>query len=160
MISHFYYDGAWKHYNINNNAHGPACTFIPNPQTPSRLCVIARHNDQLCSEMFDAHRGSYEHNSNNISGHIEQSSSNLQSLALRSLFRNTYNTAYQGNPMTIVSQSPSYLGHFPNAEAIVFHPCGSGWNDMWMILHWSYLTATQEWIVSGVVASEVKGAPL
>ncbi|KAI1371823.1 hypothetical protein F4677DRAFT_450002 [Hypoxylon crocopeplum] len=141
--------GVWNWCGHIPNADGPACTYIPNPAVPSEVCIVARHNDELYFETKDK-KGEWPDLRTCC-----QKSSPLRKLSLSPCHRER-----QGIPIAIVSRSLDALSHSPNAEAIVFHPCGSGWHDSWMVLHWTYLTTTKEWILSGVVLSEVVGMPM
>ncbi|KAI0857043.1 hypothetical protein F4860DRAFT_491217 [Xylaria cubensis] len=67
-----------------------------------------------------------------------------------------YHRVLATNPITVISQSND--SH--DIEAIVFHPCGMGPQDAWMVLQWSCLPGTGEWVVRNVVLPHVIGMPL
>ncbi|KAI0467148.1 hypothetical protein F4859DRAFT_495276 [Xylaria cf. heliscus] len=71
-----------------------------------------------------------------------------------------YHKVLSTNPISVLSQSDNTLCQSPNTEAIVFHACGTGFKDSWMILHWTLLAATGKWIVCDVVLPHVIGMPL
>ncbi|KAI1079010.1 hypothetical protein F5B20DRAFT_591019 [Whalleya microplaca] len=139
--------GKWSQSCHIRNLEGPACTFIPNPATPSTIYAIGRKKECLRLAL------------QTIPGKWQEQESEMP-LPLKVLRYSFHHRMHQGNPMAIVSQSLTTLGHSPNAEAIVFHPSGTGWQDTWMVLHWSYLAASQEWVISGVVKAEVDGMPM
>ncbi|KAI0828109.1 hypothetical protein F5Y06DRAFT_283334 [Hypoxylon sp. FL0890] len=153
-ISRFYFmGGAWNQSGCIPHATGPACTYNPNPAHPSIVYAIARRDDELSVNTNTKSEGEWTN--------MQWPACQVQLPSpLKRLFWTSRQREQQGNPMAIVSQSLNALGHSPNAEAIVFHPCGTGWQDRWMVLHWSFVTATQEWIVSGVVLSKVRGIPM
>lgn len=64
------------------------------------------------------------------------------------------------NPISILSQPNNTLSQSHNTEAIGFHACGTGLHDAWMILHWSLLPGTRDWVVSDVVLPRVIGMPM
>lgn len=64
------------------------------------------------------------------------------------------------NPISISSPATNALGHSQSVEAIAFHAAGAGWQNTWMILHWSCVTGTGQWIISDVVLPHVTGMPL
>ncbi|KAI1455822.1 hypothetical protein F4805DRAFT_434986 [Annulohypoxylon moriforme] len=143
--------GAWNRLRSIPNASGPACTYNSNPAELSAVYAVVRCGDELLIKMNKKN----EANTSTWPACPAQLPS-----ALRKLYRSSHHKEHNGNPMAIVSQSPYFLGHSPNTEAIVFHPCGTGWQDRWMVLHWSRFTMTQEWMVSGVVLAEVRGMPM
>ncbi|KAI4867662.1 hypothetical protein F4820DRAFT_192317 [Hypoxylon rubiginosum] len=142
--------GVWSRTRHIMAARGPACTFAPNPSHPT-IHIILRKSDQFCV----ATKITYDDGNKALWSTLSQVPSPLRSTLL-----SPHHNDCPGHPMAIVSQSLETLGHSPNAEAIVFHPCGTGWQDLWMILHWSHLTASQDWVVSGVVMGEVNGCPM
>ncbi|KAI1751799.1 hypothetical protein F4782DRAFT_503197 [Xylaria castorea] len=71
-----------------------------------------------------------------------------------------YHRVLATNPITILSQLNNTLGQSHNVEAMVFHASGTGLQDAWMILHWSLLAGTGEWVVRDVVLPHVIGMPL
>ncbi|KAI1432754.1 hypothetical protein GGR50DRAFT_561121 [Xylaria sp. CBS 124048] len=71
-----------------------------------------------------------------------------------------YHRVYRTVPISIASQSMSGLGDSSNAEAIVFHASGTGYQDAWMVLHWSLPAGHDEWVVSSVVVPNVIGMPI
>ncbi|KAI1413123.1 hypothetical protein F5Y13DRAFT_189485 [Hypoxylon sp. FL1857] len=153
IVQFSFMNGAWSRVSCIPRASGPACTYNPNPAEPLTLYVVARRADELSVNVRSATR-----NQRKV---WEWSPSQVQLPSpLRRLFWDSHYMQQHANPMAIVSQSLNVLGHSANAEAIVFHPCGTGWQDRWMILHWSCLTGSQEWIVSGVVLNEVMGIPM
>ncbi|XXH02909.1 hypothetical protein Hte_009299 [Hypoxylon texense] len=144
--------GVWSQTHRFIATHGPACTFVPNPAQPLIHILIMRKLGQpyIAANTVTGNtiaNGGYEH-----LGQVP--------LPLKSTLLGPYHTDYSGHPMAIVSQPLGTVGHSANAEAIVFHPCGTGWQDSWMILHWSHLTVSQDRVVSGVVMSEVNGVPM
>ncbi|KAI1135959.1 hypothetical protein F5Y05DRAFT_392526 [Hypoxylon sp. FL0543] len=153
-ISQFYFvGGAWTRTGNIPNASGPACIYNPDPADNSIVYALARCNDELSVNRSPNMEGNW------LSTEWPACKVQLPS-PLKRLFWTAHQGEQRGNPVAIVSQSLNVLGHSPNAEAIVFHPCGTGWQDRWMVLHWSFVTATQEWIVSGVVLNEVRGVPM
>ncbi|KAI0893668.1 hypothetical protein F4806DRAFT_475377 [Annulohypoxylon nitens] len=145
--------GSWSRRRSIPNASGPACTYRPNPSDFGLVNVIVRYEGCLSIKTNMETKG------NEIQKYLLDCSVQLPP-SLEKLYRSDHHRERSGNPMAVISQSTFSLGHSPNVEAIVFHPCGTGWQDRWMVLHWSCLAATQEWMVSGVVLAEVKGMPM
>ncbi|KAL7620543.1 hypothetical protein AAE478_009538 [Parahypoxylon ruwenzoriense] len=150
-IAQYIFNGStrWNIFTNISNTCGPACVFVPNP-LDRKISLVVRHNDRLCLSMEE-----FKPNWTDLQP--PPSSVAELPVALTRLFRGH---RPQGNPMAIVSQSMIDPGYFSNPEAIVFHPCGTGWQDSWMVLHWTYLILTKEWIVSGVVLQAVDGLPM
>ncbi|KAI1405340.1 hypothetical protein F4819DRAFT_444080 [Hypoxylon fuscum] len=152
-------DGVWKEMARTGNTYGPACTWTPSP-ADEPMCAILCIDDEFTMLGWLKSKGCFCFNINMQGSYNPSPLAPSLPSALRRLALSPHYRAYPGNPISIVSQSLNVLGHSPNAEAIVFHPCGSGWQDSWMILQWSHLTTTKEWIVSDVVMAEVRGVPM
>ncbi|KAI1209301.1 uncharacterized protein F4807DRAFT_427943 [Annulohypoxylon truncatum] len=143
--------GAWNRLRNIPDTSGPACIYSSNPAEPWVVYAVVRCENQLLIKS----------NKKNEADTSTWSTCPTQLPSpLRKLYRSSHHKEHGGNSMAIISQSLCSLGHSPNTEAIVFHPCGTGWQDRWMVLHWSRLTVTQDWVVSGVVMAEVKGMPM
>ncbi|KAI1819438.1 hypothetical protein F4861DRAFT_546829 [Xylaria intraflava] len=71
-----------------------------------------------------------------------------------------YHKVFRTIPLSIASQSNSALGDSPNTEAIVFHASGTGYQDAWIVLHWSLPAGNDEWVVTSVVLKHVIGMPI
>ncbi|KAI1088625.1 hypothetical protein F5B19DRAFT_470570 [Rostrohypoxylon terebratum] len=145
--------GTWNRIRSIENASGPACTYRPNPSDISLVHAVVRHEGNLSVK-------TNMRTENKASQRLWLDCSVQLPPSLEKLYRSDHHKEGGGIPMAIISQSTFALGHSPNVEAIVFHPCGTGWQDRWMVLHWSCLAATSEWMVSGVVLAEVKGMPM
>ncbi|KAI2469831.1 hypothetical protein F4781DRAFT_393099 [Annulohypoxylon bovei var. microspora] len=143
--------GAWNRVRSIPDTNGPACTYRTNHADTSRVYAVVRCEDELIVKS----NKKIETNQPTWATCIFQLPS-----ALKKLYRSSHHKEHTGNPMAIVSQTPYFLGHSSNPEAIVFHSCGTGWQNKWMVLHWTRLTAIEDWIVSGVVLSEVVGVPM
>ncbi|KAI8955610.1 hypothetical protein F4801DRAFT_528357 [Xylaria longipes] len=75
--------------------------------------------------------------------------------SLGQIHHTPYHRVLSTNPIAVLSQSTN-----TNTEAIVFHACGTGLQDAWMILHWSLPAGTGKWVVCNVVLPHVIGMPL
>ncbi|KAI0446511.1 hypothetical protein F4803DRAFT_503850 [Xylaria telfairii] len=71
-----------------------------------------------------------------------------------------YHRVNSTNPISILFQPANTVGQSHNTEAICFHACGTGFQDAWMILHWSLLAGTDKWFVSDIVLPRVIGMPM
>lgn len=80
--------------------------------------------------------------------------------SLNQIRHTPYHKVLPTNPVSVISQTHNGVGHSPNSEAIVFHACGPGHQDAWMVLHWTFLSGPQQWVVSSVVLPFVIGMPL
>ncbi|TRX95010.1 hypothetical protein FHL15_004095 [Xylaria flabelliformis] len=70
-----------------------------------------------------------------------------------------YHRVLATNPITVLTVL-SQPSNSHDIEAIVFHPCGMGPQDAWMVLQWSFSPDTKEWVVRNVVLPLVIGMPL
>ncbi|KAI1383908.1 uncharacterized protein F4822DRAFT_54886 [Hypoxylon trugodes] len=155
-INEFYFtdEGDWDWGCHIPDSYGPACIYSPNPSNPSAMDMIVVSEDKLCVRA----RREYEYDEVDQGWSISSTTNDELPSSLKRLPRGSYFQPFQGNPMAAVSPTFLALRHSPNTEAIVFHPCRTkGTNGRWMILHWSYLTTVEEWMVSGVAVDYVKG---
>ncbi|KAI2604506.1 uncharacterized protein GGS25DRAFT_525794 [Hypoxylon fragiforme] len=144
IFQYSFVDGVWSRVSNIFDGHAFACTFRPNPTLPSRVYVAMKEGGKsIATDMVGKHP-------------LLLSPGGLMS---RTALGRGHQT-YRGHPVAIVSQFQGTLGYSSNAEAISIQPCGTGWHDTWMVLHWSYLTNGDEWKISGVLLSCVEGIPM
>ncbi|KAI1198176.1 hypothetical protein F5X97DRAFT_333533 [Nemania serpens] len=80
--------------------------------------------------------------------------------ALSEIRHTPHHRVFATNPISVLSQAINALGRSQTTEAIAFHAAGAGWEDTWMILHWSFIAGAGDWVVSEVVLPRVTGMPL
>ncbi|KAI1100307.1 hypothetical protein F4804DRAFT_348628 [Jackrogersella minutella] len=154
IVEYSFMFGAWNRRKCIAGMSGPACIYNPNPADLSKVYAVVRCNNELTMLSNDGMDKLSLQN-------IWQTTDECQPpFPLRRLFGSSHHGENSRNPMAVISQSLDTLGHSPNVEAIVFHPCGTGWQGRWMVLHWSFLTLTKQWMVSEVVIDDVNGPPM
>ncbi|KAI1818290.1 hypothetical protein GGS20DRAFT_350072 [Poronia punctata] len=139
--------GKWTMSRTVLDSHGMVCTsYVPVPGIATMEVVFKTAGSVLRSFTMD--------------GTTSKPTETLLPPALSHIRSSPCHRVRPSSPIAIASQMKHGLGHSPNTEAVVFHACGTGWQDTWMILHWSLLSGTDEWVVSGVVLPHVTGMPL
>ncbi|KAI6080696.1 hypothetical protein F4821DRAFT_49439 [Hypoxylon rubiginosum] len=141
-------DNIWTQTHHIGAVRGPACTYTPNPAHPITHVIF---NGPHHVFMTIKAKG--------VSTPMWYSLSQVPA-PLRQILSSPYRKGYSGHLMSIVPHPVKARKNAPNIEAIVFHRCGTGKKDTWMILQWSRLMDSAEWVISGVVKDYVDGCPM
>ncbi|KAM0814084.1 putative Ig-like domain-containing protein [Seiridium cardinale] len=150
---YLFQDGEWT-FLQSFSSDSAACAFIRNPAVPPETVAIVRKGVGLNMVYYVALRDTL------AKTYIWPVYDNLLPTPLGSLFRfvSPLHRDNRFNPMAVVS--PGSYGSCFNAEAILFHLCGSGWQSNWMVLHLTYLSTIKEWVLNGVFLARVNGVPM
>lgn len=149
-INAYYFKlGKWAMLSSVSNTNGTVCAaYVPVPGTTAVETIIRVGYTLKSLNAVDMKAMPYERTETPLPPAVSQ------------IRASPCHRIRPSSPITIVSQHRNGLGHSPNTDALIFHACGTGWQDTWMILHWSILAGTNEWVVSGVVLPHVNGMPL
>ncbi|KAI0015419.1 hypothetical protein F4780DRAFT_86583 [Xylariomycetidae sp. FL0641] len=150
----YFLHSCWVKLTTITGAEGPAAVYNPLPAQPSFIHAVAMFGDKL----LEKQKQIPDQFSWGDSNRWEDPAAGLPA-ALKDLQVSSNHRVHKTNPVSTLSATSIGLGHSPHTEVMAFHPCGTGYQDSWMILHWSR-TVGGDWLISGVIKDHVTGMPL
>ncbi|KAI1184573.1 hypothetical protein F5B17DRAFT_411584 [Nemania serpens] len=111
--------------------------MVPSQSGPSCVCSDIGSGSTMFSALVCAGSQIHEFQYSKTTWKICQAS---LPYALSEIRHTPHHRVLATVPIAVASQAINALGRSQNMEAIAFHASGAGWQDSWMILHWSFLT--------------------